>query len=276
MLRSLVGSEMCIRDRLYTWHMCGDTGTRIFGWLADTGEDASRWWAGLISFTLTIGIFHAYGLLQHCMDCTNGPWAARKIHRRDTLTYSDMLPNVLLNQAFVGLPTIMIQWYVDRGLRIDGGAPPSAAELFTELLLIYAMYEGLFYYSHLLLHHPRLYSWHKKHHSTFASVGISGHYSTPIDFFTMSAGPVLLAVLLFDTHAASVWLFAIVGSLNTIHSHGAYRLEGFPLPDAHETHHAQFHWNFGTGPLDLVHQTDHCQKKPAFWKRGLERGASAV
>lgn len=48
---------------------------------------------------------------------------------------------------------------------------------------------------------------------------------------------------------------AIIGSLNSIHSHGAYRFPLMPVPDAHDLHHSKFHWNFGTGPLDKAHGT---------------------
>ena len=41
----------------------------------------------------------------------------------------------------------------------------------------------------MLLHHPLLYArFHKLHHATFASVGISGQYATKLDFFLMSVG----------------------------------------------------------------------------------------
>ena len=72
-------------------------------------------------------------------------------------------------------------------------------------------------------------------------------------------GPVIVGTYVLDCHAATVWLFAIIGSLNSIHSHGAYRFPMMPVPDAHDVHHSKFHWNFGTGPLDKVRVRAWCR-----------------
>lgn len=238
--------------------------------------------------------WHGYGAVQQWMDARlqkkeekeiashegeNRWWAKYKIHTKDTLTYYDMLPNVLFNQFAVFLPALVLLAFASdhgRGLRLDNGQPPSVATLLLHLVGLVASYEIFFYYGHLLLHHPKLYArFHKKHHQTFASVGISGQYATALDFFMMQAGPVIVGTYVLDCHAATVWLFAIIGSLNSIHSHGAYRFPMMPVPDAHDVHHSKFHWNFGTGPLDKTHGTRYESGNKGFWGAGRPKEAKA-
>jgi len=206
-------------------------------------------------------------------------WAKYKIHTKDTLTYYDMLPNVLLNQFSVFLPALIILAFASddgRGLRLDHGQPPTVTMMLLHLVGLVASYEIFFYYGHLVLHHPNLYArFHKKHHKTFASVGISGQYATPLDFFMMQAGPVIIGTFVLDCHVATVWLFAIIGSLNSIHSHGAYRFPLMPVPDAHDVHHSKFHWNFGTGPLDKMHGTRYESGNKGFWGSGRPKAPKA-
>ena len=71
----------------------------------------------------------------------------------------------------------------------------------------------------------------------------------------MQIGPVMVGTLLIDAHIFSVWLFSIIGSLNSIHSHGGYNFPCMPLTDFHRIHHNKILSNYGTGPLDKIHGT---------------------
>lgn len=215
--------------------------------------------------------------------------------------YDDMLPKVLLNQLGISLPATLLMPYFlgERGLRLEHGEPPGTPEVLLHLVGLVAVYEILFYYGHLWLHRPSVYArWHKVrlprmvptrscrmrractgsccrcslantracpttqlHHTTFASVGISGQYASGLEFILMQAGPVLVGAALLNTHVASVCLFAIIGSLNSIHSHGGYRFPLMPVPDEHEVHHSKFNYNYGTGPLDRFHGTKYLDGK---------------
>eukprot|EP00729_Bicosta_minor_P012112 gene12112-4244_t len=230
-------------------------GVAFIAWLAEGGGLQSRLWTAGATFAITMGTWHGYGAVQQWMDARllnntkqqeqQQPWWAKyKLHTKDTLTYYDMLPNVLFNQFAVFLPALVLLAFASddgRGLRLDNGRPPTVPMMLLHLVGLVASYEYAAY--------------HKKHHQTFASVGISGQYATALDFFMMQAGPVIVGTYVLNCHAATVWLFAIIGSLNSIHSHGAYRFPLMPVPDAHDLHHSKFHWNFGTGPLDKAHGT---------------------
>lgn len=107
-----------------------------------------------------------------------------------------------------------------RGLRVAGGSAPTAGEMLWHGAALGAVYEVVFYYSHRLLHAPRFYTrFHKKHHQTFASVAISAHYATPLDFWLVQSGPVILGALLFDTHVAT---YVSLSSLSS----GVFALHG--------------------------------------------------
>ena len=52
--------------------------------------------AALTTFVVTMVTWHGYGLLQQMMDARpDAPWAVYKTHRKDTITYQQMLPSVL-------------------------------------------------------------------------------------------------------------------------------------------------------------------------------------
>ena len=196
-------------------------------------------------------------------------WAKYKINRGgDSLSYFDILPNVLLNQFGIMLPLILLHPYLglERGLRTDRASLPTPGRFLLDFIGLSLCYEVVFYFGHLFLHHPAVYrTWHKKHHTTFGSVGISGQYSTSLDFFLMTVCPGFLGIYLLDVHLASFLPWLSLGSLNSILSHGGYAFPGFPVPRDHHLHHTQFHWNFGTGPLDWLIGTDFDSGKPGYW-----------
>lgn len=141
------------------------------------------------------------------------------------------------------------------GTRDPEYAPPGAAELILHVFGLALVYEIIFYYSHRWLHTAKGWPYHRLHHTTHGSVGISGQYASCLEFFSMQCGPVLAGALLLDTHLFSVCLFAIIGSLHSIHSHGGYSFPLFPPPDDHAQHHAKLKGNYGTGLLDRLHGT---------------------
>ena len=65
----------------------------------------------------------------------------------------------------------------------------------------------------------------------------------------------MVGILLLDTHVVSVWLFAIIGSFNNIHSHGGYNFPFMPMTDFHRIHHNRILVNYGTEALDKLHGT---------------------
>ena len=97
--------------------------------------------------------------------------------------------------------------------------------------------------------------FHKKHHLTYASVGVSGLYMTSVDCFLSQTLPQIVGPALFDFHPMVMWLGAMIGTMNSVHTHSGYDLWGLASPHGHELHHSRYKVNYGTGILDRILNT---------------------
>jgi len=208
--------------------------------------------------------WHFYAALQGLLDSMLDlpiarHWRALKLSRKDQLTYGDMICQVVLNQFQI--PACLLGlWYCRLHLNTFH-PPPSVAQFLWQMFMQYLIYEALFYSSHRLLHTRMLYPLHAKHHETQGSTGVSGQYQSFGDFLLTTTIPLAVGIVLVQPHVSVLWCVALIGSLNSVHSHGGYRFPGFPAPDDHALHHQNYRVNFGTGPLDwllgTLAQTNH-------------------
>merc|ERR1711916_149923 len=242
-----------------------------------------------LSWLLHLFFFHSYGIISSLLDYyPNKLWSQYKTHRRDTKSYFSILPNVIANQLlYIVVSYIIFLVFRGRGMRKGPGLNlymdsnfnivedyenaiifPEFKQMVGMFVLFYIIYDFGFYFFHRLLHHPSLYqTYHKKHHTTFASIGITGLYCSSLDFVLTQAIPVIIPGLIFDFPIVIAWLGTIVGSLNSIHSHSCYTFPFLPTPLDHDAHHAKFNCWFATGPFDLLFGTTSQQIK----KRREER-----
>lgn len=151
-------------------------------------------YVAIIGFgTVLFAVFwHSYGLLQAFMDANPQVtlWSQFKSARLDSLTYRDIIPNVLFNQFVVATPVTIALYVFSQsvlGGRGYGGSANtfvrlSLPELALQILANYVVYDAAFYLSHRLLHSKALYKYHKLHHLTYGTVGVSGSYMSPLDF----------------------------------------------------------------------------------------------
>ena len=160
----------------------------------------------------------------------------------------------------------MAAFYASSGRGWNRATEPYASismkDALFEWIAMYLMYEAVFYTNHRILHITKLklplvkrpinlYSlYHKEHHSTFASVGVSGLYMGSLDCLLTQTLPQVIGPALFDFHPMVLWLGALIGSLNAVHTHSAYDFWGMSQPHGHEV-------RIGRGPTRRLRSHIH-------------------
>ena len=90
----------------------------------------------------------------------------------------------------------------------------------------------MFYYSHWMLHHKKVYEYiHKKHHEWTASVGLTSLYVHPVDHIFSKILPPAVGPLLLGSHVATSWLWFCLALTSTRNSHSGYHLPFLPSPE---------------------------------------------
>jgi len=182
---------------------------------------------------------------------TNEPLDAEKLRR---LLWTVMLNWFTINPVF---SYCFFQLHLLRGVP-DISVLPSFHRVLAELVVFLVVEEVVFYYSHWLLHHRRIYKHiHKKHHEWTASIALVAVYAHPVEHVVSNLLPVALGPLIVGAHPATMWLWFSIALLSTLNSHSGYHLPFLPSPEAHDFHHLKFNQCYGVlGVLDYLHGTD--------------------
>ncbi|CAL1526800.1 unnamed protein product [Lymnaea stagnalis] len=219
------------------------------------------------SFIFTTAVFWLANLFLLVLDVTGWPTVLLKYKIQDSkncpLRLSDLKKAVsvaVFNQTVVGLPAAFAIYYMMkwRGCSCSPNDLPTFHWAVFELTVFTLIEEICFYYSHRLLHHPRLYRFiHKRHHEWTAPISIVSIYAHPLEHIVSNMLPSALGPILMGSHLATAWMFWALVLLSTTVAHCGYHLPFLPSPEAHDYHHLKFNQNFGVlGVLDRLHGTD--------------------
>ncbi len=103
---------------------------------------------------------------------------------------------MIFNQIVISLPFLWVGHYLIVWRNCDNSPKlPTFQKLFFELIFCIAIEEIGFYYSHRLLHHPKIYKHiHKQHHEWISPIAITAAYSHPIEHFFSNIFPIYLGI----------------------------------------------------------------------------------
>lgn len=154
-----------------------------------------------------------------------------------------MAPNVCFNMFGITLPySLMLENYIDEKERND-------YNFLVNFLLTFLISDTMFYWSHRLFHHPKLYWMHKKHHEYTYPLGFGAMYAHPVDYIVVNLIPYTAPVfILHPTDEFIKFVVVLAISLTVIQSHGCFTF----LDDGHLKHHKYYKVNYGLGLMDRI------------------------
>ena len=158
---------------------------------------------------------------------------------------------------------------------------PSIGRIIFEFFVCSAVNDTLFYWSHRLLHHPRLFStFHAQHHRFNIPMSWSAEYCSPLESILSNSLPTILGCFIVKMHLFTMncWIsFRLVQTLEA-HSGFVYPFSPFrmldPLligPKGHDFHHSHNRGNYGIFKFwDWICGTDREYKEWLMSGKGME------
>uniref|UniRef100_A0A1I8GMH9 Fatty acid hydroxylase domain-containing protein n=2 Tax=Macrostomum lignano TaxID=282301 RepID=A0A1I8GMH9_9PLAT len=259
------------------WGASGNYWQQAFDWTyaAFGSDDRCAWLFGTLAITGVV--YWAFNLFLMLLDVFNWPKFLLKYKVQpdknapiDKRMLAKAVATVLFNEFVVAPPFMLLMFalYSWRGVAFSGELP-TFQWVILEIAVFSLTEEVFFYYSHRMLHHPRIYRYvHKIHHEWTAPIGIISLYAHPIEHVLSNLLPPCMGPLIMGSHLGTIWLWFCLALVSTSISHCGYHFPLLPSPEAHDFHHLKFVNNFGVlGILDSLHGTDRLFRASRAYQR---------
>lgn len=185
------------------------------------------------------------------------PWHANPEKWRSQVKWA--LAVFLVNSNFIPIlvivPLSRTSAHTEHTMAVD--QLPTPATLALTIAFCMMCEDATFYWSHRMLHHPRLYPWiHKMHHTFNQTVSIAAEYSHPLEFLFGNLLPTAIgpAILGSNMHVVTVFAWYMVRVGETLDGHCGYDFSFSPyrlIPmsgsaEYHDFHHSQNVGNYAS------------------------------
>jgi len=192
-----------------------------------------------IVLNLSLFLIHHYSLFEN--------YKIRKNKYPDQSLVYQCLKSAVINHLILQWPTILIVWYLFNATGTHFSPTlPSLSTMLLQLLIFIIIEDTLFYWSHRLLHHPRIYKHiHKQHHEFKSTIGIASEYAHPVEAILSNLVPSLAGPFVVGPHVFTFWLWTSFRVIETTDAHSGYNFPFSPFnllpfqggPERHEYHH---------------------------------------
>ncbi|CAD8197142.1 unnamed protein product [Paramecium octaurelia] len=200
-----------------------------------------------IFYSLNHPFFEQYKLVKK-------PWPWEKNKEEWKKMKIKTLKSIILNQSLAALLVSVIPPFQ---CRMDTLSFPSYLEIMKHVIICHLSEDFIFYWSHRILHLPKLYpKIHKVHHQYNVSIAIATEYAHPIEFISSNIIPIFSGPYLLGDriHCITILIYVGLHLSKAIHQHCGYV---FPwelynyLPFAtnsihHGLHHSENNGNYGS------------------------------
>lgn len=119
-------------------------------------------------------------------------------------------------------------------------------------------YDIWFYLSHIILHHPAFYVWHKQHHRNITPYFLDALDGSIQETVGQGLG-FFVPYIFYETH-----IYQLTAAATFIFIRGLMRHEPrciFLIGNHHLIHHESFNYNYGEPWLDWIAGTGHPNMK---------------